>query len=128
AGAPYFELGYVRIIEVQKETGIAKPELSCADIVPGDLAVPFEEREAPRFRSVTLNGFAPHNGKTQGRIIMANDFDSSSAPGTRCISGSAQIKASRLEITCAPRGHTLTLTTILKLVCHSRPAPLRTRK
>ncbi|HJT53021.1 MAG TPA: OmpA family protein [Candidatus Angelobacter sp.] len=75
AGAPYFELGYVRIIEVQKETGIAKPELSCADIVPGDLAVPFEEREAPRFRSVSLNRFAPPNGKTQGRIIMANDFD-----------------------------------------------------
>lgn len=75
AGVPYFELGYVRIVEVQKETGIAKPELSCADIVPGDLAVPFEEREAPKFHSVTLNRFAPPNGKTQGRIIMANDFD-----------------------------------------------------
>ena len=76
AGTPYFELGYVRIIEVQKHTGIAKPELSCADIVPGDIAVPFQEREAPKFRNVSLNRFAPPNGKAQGRILMANDFDS----------------------------------------------------
>jgi outer membrane protein OmpA-like peptidoglycan-associated protein len=76
AGEPYFELGYVRIIEVQKDTAIAKPELSCADIVPGDVAIPFEERQAPAFRNVTLNRFAPPNGKTQGRIIMANEFDS----------------------------------------------------
>ena len=76
AGEPYFELGYVRIVEVQKETAIAKPELSCADIVPGDIAIPFEERQAPAFRAVTLNRFAPPNGKTQGRIIMANEFDS----------------------------------------------------
>lgn len=76
AGTPYFELGYVRIIEVQKDTGIARPELSCADIVPGDIAVPFEERPAPKFRSVSLNRFAPPNGKVQGRIIMANEFDS----------------------------------------------------
>lgn len=76
AGEPYFEIGYVRIIEVQNQTGIAKPELSCSDIVPGDIAVPFEERQAPSFRAVTLKRFAPPNGKTQGRIIMANDFDS----------------------------------------------------
>lgn len=76
AGQPYFEIGYVRIIEVQNQTGIARPELSCADIVPGDIAVPFVERQAPAFRNVTLKRFAPPNGKTQGRIIMANDFDS----------------------------------------------------
>ncbi len=75
AGIPYFELGYVRIIEVQREIGIAKPELSCADFVPGDIAVPFQEREAPKFKKVELNRFAPPNGKTQGRIIMANEFD-----------------------------------------------------
>lgn len=76
AGVVYFELGYVRVIQVQKETGIAVPELSCSDFVPGDIAVPFEEREAPKFRTVALDRFAPPNGKTQGRIIMANDFDS----------------------------------------------------
>jgi len=76
AGVVYFELGYARVIQVQRETGIAVPELSCADFVPGDIAVPFEEREAPKFRNVTLDRYAPPNGKTQGRIIMANEFDS----------------------------------------------------
>lgn len=76
AGQPYFELGYVRVIDVQKDTAIAVPELSCADIVPGDLAIPFEERQAPHFKKVTIDRFAPPNGKTTGRIIMANEFDS----------------------------------------------------
>jgi outer membrane protein OmpA-like peptidoglycan-associated protein len=76
AGTPYFELGYVRIIDVQKNTAVAVPELSCADFVPGDLAVPFEQREAPKFRAVSLDRFAPPNGKPQGRIIMSNEFDS----------------------------------------------------
>jgi outer membrane protein OmpA-like peptidoglycan-associated protein len=75
AGQPYFELGYVKVVEVQKETALAVPELSCAEFVPGDLAVPFETREAPLFRKVTLDHFAPPNGKTVGRIIMANEFD-----------------------------------------------------
>lgn len=74
AGEPYFELGIVRVIDVQRETAIAVPELACSDIVPGDLAVPFEEHEAPKFRKVSLDRFAPPNGKTTGRIIMANDF------------------------------------------------------
>lgn len=76
AGTPYFELGFVRIIDVQKNTAVAIPELSCSDFVPGDLAIPFEQREAPKFRSVSLDRFAPPNGKQQGRIIMANEFDS----------------------------------------------------
>jgi hypothetical protein len=47
AGETYFELGSVKIMSVQKDTGIAVPELSCADFVPGDLAIPFETRPAP---------------------------------------------------------------------------------
>lgn len=75
AGQPYFELGYVKVVEVQKDIGIAIPELSCAEFVSGDLAIPFETREAPKFRQVTLERFAPPNGKVVGRIIMANEFD-----------------------------------------------------
>jgi hypothetical protein len=76
AGETYFELGSVKIMSVQKDTGIAVPELNCADFVPGDLAIPFETRPAPKFRKVTLDRFAPPNGKTQGRIILSNEFDS----------------------------------------------------
>lgn len=75
AGEPYFELGYAKVIEVQGATAIAIPELSCGDFVPGDIAIPFEERQAPAFKKVALDRFAPPNGKTTGRIIMANEFD-----------------------------------------------------
>src|SRR5690242_3435977 len=76
AGEPYFELGIVKVIDVQNSTAIAVPELSCADFNPGDLAIPFEQREAPKFRKVSLDRFAPPNGKATGRIIMAKDFRS----------------------------------------------------
>lgn len=76
AGETYFELGYAKIMSVQKDTGIAVPQLSCADFVPGDLAIPFETRPAPKFRKVALDRFAPPNGKPQGRIILTNEFDS----------------------------------------------------
>ncbi|MGH9571700.1 MAG: hypothetical protein ACRD4F_18815, partial [Candidatus Angelobacter sp.] len=74
AGEIYFELGYVRVIDVQKQTAIAVPELACSDFVPGDIAIPFEEHEAPKFRKVSLDRFSPPNGKTTGRIILAKDF------------------------------------------------------
>jgi len=74
-GEPYFELGYVRVTEVQKETAIAVPELACADFVMGDLAVPFVERQAPVFRVVKLDKFAPPTGSPHGRIIMGHEFD-----------------------------------------------------
>jgi len=75
AGQPYFELGYIKVVDVQKDTAIAVPELSCAEIVPGDLVIPFETREAPVFRKVSLDRFTPPSGKMVGRIIMANEFD-----------------------------------------------------
>lgn len=75
-GEPYFEMAIVQVNEVQKDTGIATFELSCADVMPGDIAVPLVEREAPPFRKVTLERYAPPSGKPQGRILMAKEFDS----------------------------------------------------
>src|SRR5262249_11500096 len=76
AGEPYFEMGYAKVIDVQKDVAVAVPELACSDFVVGDLAVPFVEHQAPVFRVVTLDRFAAPNGKTTGRIIMAKDYDS----------------------------------------------------
>ena len=75
AGEPYFELGYARVVRVLKDIAIAEPELSCASVLPGDLAIPLVERTAPVFRKVTLDRYAPASGKTVGRIVMANEFD-----------------------------------------------------
>ncbi len=76
AGVPYQELAIVRTNDVQKDTGIATFELSCADVLPGDVAIPLVERQAPSFRNVSLERYTPPTGKQQGRIIMAKDFDS----------------------------------------------------
>jgi hypothetical protein len=76
AGVPYLELAIVKVTDVQKSTGIASFELSCADVMPGDLAIPLVEREAPPFRKVTLDRYTPPTGKPQGRIVMAKEFDS----------------------------------------------------
>ena len=75
-GVPYLELAIVKITDVQKSTGIATFELSCADVMPGDLAIPLVEREAPPFRKVTLDRYTSPTGKPQGRIVMAKEFDS----------------------------------------------------
>ena len=76
AGEPYFEMGYAKVINAQKESAVAVPELACSDFVVGDLAIPFTERQAPVFRVVPVKRFALPNGKPVGRIIMGHDFDS----------------------------------------------------
>ena len=75
AGMPYLELAIVKVADVQKDTAIATFELSCADVMPGDVAIPLVEREAPPFRKVTLDRYTPPTGKQQGRIVMAKEFD-----------------------------------------------------
>lgn len=74
-GLPYLELAIVKVTDVQKSTAIATFELSCADVMPGDVAIPLVEREAPPFRKVTLDRYTPPTGKPQGRIVMAKEFD-----------------------------------------------------
>jgi hypothetical protein len=76
AGKPYFELAIVRVTDVQKDTAVAAFDLSCADVMPGDIAIPLVERDAPPFRNVVLDRYAPPSGQPQGRIIMAKEFDS----------------------------------------------------
>jgi outer membrane protein OmpA-like peptidoglycan-associated protein len=75
SGQAYFERGYARVVNVQRNAAVVQPELSCGDIIPGDIAIPFVEREKPVYRNVKLDRFAPANGKTIGRIILANEFD-----------------------------------------------------
>jgi hypothetical protein len=43
--------------------------------MPGDIAVPFQERPRPEFKHTTFEQFAAANGKTTGRIVMGRDLD-----------------------------------------------------
>src|SRR5216684_7756123 len=74
-GQTYFEMGIVKVIEVQKSIAIAQPELSCGEMKPGDVAMAFEEREAPAYHKVKLEQFAPPNGKATGRIVEGFEFE-----------------------------------------------------
>ncbi|MCU1306902.1 MAG: hypothetical protein JWN45_1597 [Acidobacteriaceae bacterium] len=75
-GLPYAELGRVRVIDVQKNIGIAEVELSCDGFRPGDLAIPWAEKQVPQFRApAPFNKFAQANGKLTGNIVLARDFN-----------------------------------------------------
>ena len=61
---------------------VAKVEFACDTIVPGDYAIPFEEKPAALFHApMRFDLFAPSNGQLSGRIILGKDFDSEMGSG-----------------------------------------------
>ena len=48
-GEPYQELAIVKVTDVQKNTAIATFELSCADVMPGDIAIPCQSAKRRHF-------------------------------------------------------------------------------
>ena len=81
-GQPYAELGHAKIVDTRHKMAIAQIDFSCEPVVPGDLAVPFIERDKLSFRSpVRFDRFAP--GKTAGRIVLGKDFDNVMGTGNK---------------------------------------------
>jgi hypothetical protein len=84
AGLPYQELARVKVIDVRGKTAIAQVEFSCDAVVPGDFAVPFVEKPASAFHApIRFDRFVPSNGQLSGRILLAKDFDSELANGSK---------------------------------------------
>ena len=55
---------------------IGQIEYSCDPVNPGDIAVPFAEKQTITFRPPTrFDRFLPSTGKLSGRIVLARDFD-----------------------------------------------------
>jgi hypothetical protein len=76
AGKAYGDIGRVRILDVRSHSAIAQVELSCDPINPGDVAVPFVEKQAIAFHAPGhFDRFAPPNSKLTGRILLGKDFD-----------------------------------------------------
>lgn len=76
-GEPYAELARVKVIDTRSKLAIAQIEFSCDPVNPGDVAVPFAEKQPVAFHlPLRFDRFAPPNGKTSGRIVIAKDFDS----------------------------------------------------
>ncbi|MGB9236535.1 MAG: hypothetical protein WCC04_19170 [Terriglobales bacterium] len=83
AGHPYSEVGRVRIVDMRGHGAIAEVVSSCDSINPGDVAMPFVEREPVTFHVPGhFDRFAPPNAKLTGRIVLAKDFDLVLGTGT----------------------------------------------
>jgi len=75
-GHAYTDVGRVRVIELRDKVAIAQVEFNCTDVMEGDAAIPYAERQAPALRSrINFDRFAAPNGKLTGRIVLAKDFD-----------------------------------------------------
>ncbi|PYX09031.1 MAG: hypothetical protein DMG88_08130 [Acidobacteria bacterium] len=83
-GQPYAELARVRIIDTRSKSAIAHVEFSCEPVDPGDIAIPFAEKQPVVFHPpLRFDRFAPSNGKTSGRIVLGKDFDSELGTGKK---------------------------------------------
>jgi hypothetical protein len=50
-GRAYSDIGRVRVVAVQNNMAITQVEFNCTDIMEGDAAVPFAERQTPELRA-----------------------------------------------------------------------------
>ncbi len=80
-GQPYADLGRVRVIAIRGKNTIAQVEFSCNAIVPGDLLVPFQEKQRLTYRPKTTLERFPAETAVTARIVMAKDFDTIAATG-----------------------------------------------
>jgi hypothetical protein len=75
-GRPYGEIGRVRIVDIRSHSAIAQVEFSCDPINPGDVAMPFVEKQPVAFHVPGhFDRFAPPSGKLAGRVVLGKDFD-----------------------------------------------------
>lgn len=84
AGQPYGDIGKVRVLDTRSRMAVAQVEFSCDPVNPGDLAVPFVERQPISFHPpLTFDRFLPSNNKLSGRIVMSKDFDYELGTGSK---------------------------------------------
>jgi len=76
AGRPYGEIGRVRVVDTRSHSAIAQVEFSCDPINPGDVVLPFVEKQPVSFHVPEhFDRFMPENAKLRGRIVLGKDFD-----------------------------------------------------
>ena len=75
-GRLYADVGRVRVVAIHNNIAITQVEFNCTDIMDGDAAIPFAERQTPQLHAkINFDRFAPPNGKLTGKIVMAKGFD-----------------------------------------------------
>jgi hypothetical protein len=74
-GEEYQDVGRAKVMYMRGKVGIAQLEHSCDAAVPGDIAIPFQERPRPEFRRTKFEEFPEAGGKRMGTIVTAKDLD-----------------------------------------------------
>lgn len=84
AGEEYSDIGRVVVTYIDKEVAVARVEFSCDAMTPGDILMPFHEKEMVKYRKghVEFARFAPYGGLT-GRIVDGKDFDQNMGAGQK---------------------------------------------
>ncbi len=83
-GQPYAEIGRVRVLDTRAHSAVAEVEFSCDPINPGDIAVPFVEKQPIAFHApVHFDLYTPPNNKLSGRIVLGKDFDGTLGTGAK---------------------------------------------
>jgi hypothetical protein len=83
-GHPYGEIGRVRVVDTRNHSAIAQVEFSCDPINPGDVAVPFVEKQPVAFHVPGhFDRFAPPNSKLAGRVLVGKDYDTELGTGMK---------------------------------------------
>jgi hypothetical protein len=84
AGQAYAEMGRVKVLDTRSKTAVAQVEFSCDTILPGDVAVPFAEKQSISFHPpAKFDRFTPPSGRLSGRILLAKDFDTMLGTGAK---------------------------------------------
>lgn len=76
SGNEYADMGRVVVTYMDKNVAVATVEFSCQAMAPGDVLVPFHEKEMVKFdhQRPAFERFAPYGAKA-GRIIDGKEFD-----------------------------------------------------
>ena len=82
-GTVYADLGRVKVVVVHEHTSTAEVVFTCTPMNRGDLALPFEPRPIPPFKSAAaFDRFAPKSEKYEAMIVLARDFQQGVGAGT----------------------------------------------
>jgi outer membrane protein OmpA-like peptidoglycan-associated protein len=74
-GDTYAEIGRVRVVAKNGKSSAAQITFACQDFLPGDVAVPLQERPAVMTRKqAPFNRFPVTGSGVRGRIVLQKDF------------------------------------------------------
>ena len=75
-GTHYAEVGRLEVSVLHDRSATAKILMACDSILAGDIAIPFNARNAPALKTPRMTDrFAPSSGKATGLIAAAKEYD-----------------------------------------------------